>query len=402
MPPEKDRGGSSYRLRSSDLLVVVVLLPPLDLRIVAALLPLRRRSPLGRGDLSLLRLDLVPARVGGQVGGTVEELLALFAAVLDVRDPPAAVLGQLERVLVQLLAQLALVGPDAVLDLGHLGPGLVGHHHDVELVYLPGNGDLVGAQDHGARNRAAGLLVELELAHVLLLRPGSLDEGPVLPRGGHHHRRGGHLLARLGWRGSAGGRHRLVVTSGPHQWWWWWRCAQQMLVGLRGAEQQVLLVVVRVVAGTQGRLGHQVLGSPLDGRRVQGVAVPGREAPLTVDIVDHYLLLGVLEGGGRVARVGVMTAYLLPAAAVFLVVDLDGLLGGRRLQGQVQRAGSRGAPALLVAGVPGEDALLAETSVGLVVVLVVVGHERLEHVLEVAAQVARVDPGLQGAVKHDV
>ena len=58
----------------------------------------------------------VPAAVGGQIGGAVEDLVAFGAAVLDVNDARAAVLGQSEGVVKQLTAQTARVLPDAVLD----------------------------------------------------------------------------------------------------------------------------------------------------------------------------------------------------------------------------------------------------------------------------------------------
>ena len=56
--------------------------------------------------------------MGRQIGGTIEDLIALGAAVLDVNDAGTPVLSQPEGVIEQLPAQTANIVADPVLNLG--------------------------------------------------------------------------------------------------------------------------------------------------------------------------------------------------------------------------------------------------------------------------------------------
>lgn len=105
----------------------------------------------------------------------------------------ASMLGQLESVLVKLSAQLALVRPEAIFDLGEFSARLLRDLHDVESgIDVASHHRFVRSQDHRARYRAAGIFIELQPSSVFLL-------GPL---------RNSFLRAGLFWgrkRGAAGG-----------------------------------------------------------------------------------------------------------------------------------------------------------------------------------------------------
>ena len=126
----------------------------------------------GRGMFAISQSRFVPASMRCQVGRTGEPLVAFGASILDMSYPRASVLGQLERVLVQLPAEFALIWAEPVLDLGQLRSRLLGDFNDVEgWINVSRDHRLVRAQDHSARYRAAGVLVKFQPSGVLLLWP---------------------------------------------------------------------------------------------------------------------------------------------------------------------------------------------------------------------------------------
>lgn len=79
----------------------------------------------------------MPSPVGGQVGGAVEDLVALRASELDVDYPRTSVRGQAEGIVVLVLAELADVVSDLVLDLGYLCPSFLCNDNNIEAgVYV--------------------------------------------------------------------------------------------------------------------------------------------------------------------------------------------------------------------------------------------------------------------------
>lgn len=113
----------------------------------------------------------MPAPVRGQIGGAIEALAALGAAVLEQDDAGASVARQPERVVELNLTQFAQVRADHVRDGGYLRLRLVRHLDDVVLrIDVPGLlrlvlVDLVQRSNNRPRHRRRRELVELQLAH---------------------------------------------------------------------------------------------------------------------------------------------------------------------------------------------------------------------------------------------
>lgn len=312
----------------------------------------------------LLAVDgpgLVPASMRGEIGGAREPLVALRTPVLDVGYPGAPVLGQLKRVLVQLPAELALVRAQPVLDLCELRPRLFGDFNDVEgRIDVSRDDCLVRAEDHGAGDRAAGVLVELQPPRVLLLRPlhellGGAGPGPGRGRGAAvllSDLPPGTLRRRRCARRSHGRvLHALQVVLRRHQ--------ELLVIALDrlqviGAQQQLRIGRVvglrRDLTGrTEGdRSGgfvqdagllrllelHLLLRQHL---LVAGVAVRRGAPRNAVEVVDH-------QRSRRIAASSVPDAFgLLQDPAVPLGLRSNGVLAlrGRSLQGQVQRTRGR-------------------------------------------------------------
>ena len=75
----------------------------------------------------------VPATVRGEVGGTVEDLIALRARVLDVLHARTAVQCERERIVEDLTTQATQEVADAVLDAGELRFRFRRAHHSVDF-----------------------------------------------------------------------------------------------------------------------------------------------------------------------------------------------------------------------------------------------------------------------------
>lgn len=150
----------------------------------------------GGRTLAAVQSRFVPATMGRQIRWAREPLVALGTSVFNVGYPGAPVLRQLERVLVQLPAEFALVRPEPVFNLGQLRACLLGDFNDVKRrIDVAGDHRFVGAQDHGAGHRAARVLVELQPPGVLLLRPLQKLLGRACPGTG----RGAGVAGRRGW-----------------------------------------------------------------------------------------------------------------------------------------------------------------------------------------------------------
>lgn len=115
--------------------------------------------------------------MGGQVGRAIELLAALGTPVLQEHYAGTAMPGQAEGILELDLAQPAHIVADHILDGRQLGLGLLRDLHNVVLgidvavavLHRP-IGDVLQGSDDGARDRRAGLLVELQLARGLVSR----------------------------------------------------------------------------------------------------------------------------------------------------------------------------------------------------------------------------------------
>lgn len=101
--------------------------------------PRRRRRRRGgrrrrgrRGILGVGQSGLVPTSMRRQISRAREPLVALRTTVLHVGDPGATMLRQLEGVLVKLSAELALIRPEPILNLGQLGARFLRDLDDVE------------------------------------------------------------------------------------------------------------------------------------------------------------------------------------------------------------------------------------------------------------------------------
>lgn len=167
-----------------------------------------RRRRRGRGAVVIGQPGLVPASMGRQIGRTGEPLVALGTTIFHVSDPGASMLRQLESVLVKLSAELTPVRPEPIFNFGQFGARLLRDLDDVEgWIDVAGHHRLVRAKDHGARHRAAGVLVEFKSPGVLLLRPR--DSGFLVAGLLRGLRRGG---ARSGTRGR---RNQILLANPP-------------------------------------------------------------------------------------------------------------------------------------------------------------------------------------------